>query len=41
VDAPAAHKVLALDDGDALAELGRVERGFLAGGSGADHDQVV
>ena len=40
VHAGAADLAVAFDDGDALAGLGGLDRGLLAGGSGADHDDV-
>ncbi len=39
VDADAADDFFALDDADFLAELGGLDRGLLAGGPGADHEQ--
>ncbi len=41
VDADAAETDLAFDHGDAFAELGRVKSCFLAGGTGADDDEIV
>src|SRR5206468_481501 len=41
VDADAADVVVALDEGDAAAELGGAEGGLLAGGAGADNHEVV
>ena len=40
VHARAADLPVALDDGDALAGLRGLDRGLLAGGSGADHHDV-
>ena len=41
VDLSAAHDLGFLDDGDGLAEFGRLDRGLLTGGPGADDDAVV
>ena len=41
VEADAADHLLAVDDGDLLAELRRGDRALLAGRAGADDDEVV
>src|SRR5262249_42092501 len=41
VDARATDVRLSLDEGDALAEVGRLRGAFFTGGARADHDQVV
>src|SRR5260221_8357244 len=41
VYADAAHGLLALEDGDFPAELGGADCAFLAGGTTANHDQIV
>jgi hypothetical protein len=40
VDGDAAEPVAPLRHGNPLAELGGLDRGLLAGGAGADHEQV-
>ena len=41
VEADAADHLLAVDDGDLLAELGGRDRALLSGGPRTDHDEVV
>ena len=41
MDAHAADEVLTLDQRDALAELGGIERRLLPGGAGANHHKIV
>ena len=41
VDAGAAERGRLLDDGDALAEVGRLHGALFAGGAAANHDQIV
>jgi hypothetical protein len=40
VDRHSADAIAALDDGDSLAELGRLDGGTLAAGAGADDEEV-
>ena len=41
VQADAADHLIAVNDGDALAELGRSDCAFLTGGAAADDDQII